>query len=66
MSKITQEQVLESLKQIIDPDLLKDIVTLGFIRDLLVSGGDVSFTIMLRTLACPVMEQMDCVASRIV
>ncbi len=66
MSKITQEQVLESLKQIIDPDLLKDIVTLGFIRDLQVSGGDVSFTIMLTTPACPVKEQMESEATRIV
>lgn len=66
MSKITQEQVLESLKQIIDPDLLKDIVTLGFIRDLEVSGGDVSFTIMLTTPACPVKEQMESEATRIV
>ena len=63
---LTQEQVLESLKQIIDPDLLKDIVTLGFIRDLEVSGGDVSFTIMLTTPACPVKEQMESEATRIV
>ena len=41
MSQITEELVLESLKQIIDPDLRKDIVTLGFIRDLAIEGGEV-------------------------
>ena len=30
---------MESLKQIIDPDLRKDIVTLGFIRDLAIEGA---------------------------
>ncbi len=66
MSQISPELVLESLKQIIDPDLKKDIVTLGFIHNLEVSGGDVSFTIMLTTPACPVKEQMESDAQRIV
>lgn len=59
MAIITEEIVLDSLKQIIDPDLRKDIVTLGFIRDLTIDGGDVSFTIMLTTPACPVKEEME-------
>ncbi|HRI03665.1 MAG TPA: Mrp/NBP35 family ATP-binding protein [Pyrinomonadaceae bacterium] len=66
MSQISAELVLESLKQIIDPDLKKDIVTLGFIHNLEVSGGDVSFTIMLTTPACPVKELMESEAQRIV
>ncbi|MBK7393743.1 MAG: Mrp/NBP35 family ATP-binding protein [Chloracidobacterium sp.] len=66
MSQISAELVLESLKQIIDPDLKKDIVTLGFIHNLEVTGGDVSFTIMLTTPACPVKEQMESDAQRIV
>ncbi len=66
MSQISAESVLDSLKQIIDPDLKKDIVTLGFIHNLEVSGGDVSFTIMLTTPACPVKEQMESDAQRIV
>ncbi len=66
MSQISPESVLDALKQIIDPDLKKDIVTLGFIHNLEVSGGDVSFTIMLTTPACPVKEQMESDAHRIV
>ena len=55
-----------SLKQIIDPDLRKDIVTLGFIRDLAIDGGDVSFRIVLTTPACPVKEEMETQAREIV
>ena len=39
MSQISEEVILDALKQIIDPDLRKDIVTLGFIRDLAIDGG---------------------------
>ncbi|HEX3101152.1 MAG TPA: Mrp/NBP35 family ATP-binding protein, partial [Pyrinomonadaceae bacterium] len=66
MSQLSEEIVLNSLKQIIDPDLKKDIVTLGFIRDLKIDGGHVAFTIMLTTPACPVKEQMEADATEIV
>ncbi len=66
MSQISEQTILESLKQIIDPDLRKDIVTLGFVRDVVISGGDVSFRIVLTTPACPVKEQMETQAIEIV
>ena len=50
--------VLDALKVVTDPDLHRDIVSLGFIKDLKVSGGQVSFTIELTTPACPVKDQM--------
>jgi ATP-binding protein involved in chromosome partitioning len=59
MSQITEELVLNSLRSIIDPDLRKDIVTLGFVRDLKIDGGNVSFRIVLTTPACPVKEEME-------
>lgn len=49
-------EVLEALRVVIDPDLGQDIVTLGFIKNLTVDGGDVGFTIELTTPACPVKE----------
>lgn len=58
MSQVTQEKVLEALRQIIDPDLRKDIVSLGFVRDLKIEDGEVSFRIVLTTPACPVKEEM--------
>ncbi|MFN6965132.1 MAG: Mrp/NBP35 family ATP-binding protein [Pyrinomonadaceae bacterium] len=66
MSQISEEIVLDSLKQIIDPDLRKDIVTLGFVRDLKIDGGDVSFRIVLTTPACPVKDEMEGMAREIV
>src|SRR5688572_31933563 len=66
MTQVSEETVLESLKQIIDPDLRKDIVTLGFIRDLQVADGHVAFRIVLTTPACPVKEEMESQATEIV
>src|SRR5690349_17371691 len=66
MSQPTQELVLQSLSRIIDPDLHKDIVTLGFIRDLVIDGGQVAFRIVLTTPACPVKEEMETQATEIV
>lgn len=50
--------VLEALKVVRDPDLGRDIVSLGFIKDLVVDGGRVAFTVELTTPACPVKDQM--------
>jgi len=55
---VEQTAVLEALKVVADPDLHKDIVSLGFIKDLEIDGGRVAFTIELTTPACPVKEQM--------
>jgi ATP-binding protein involved in chromosome partitioning len=66
MTQLSEQTILDSLKQIIDPDLRKDIVTLGFIRDLVVKDGDVSFRIVLTTPACPVKEEMETQAREIV
>jgi ATP-binding protein involved in chromosome partitioning len=54
----TEASVLDALKVVKDPDLHRDIVGLGFVRDVRVDGGDVSFTIELTTPACPVRDQM--------
>lgn len=53
-----QEQILEALRHVKDPDLNRDIVSLGFVKDLKVCDGVVSFAIELTTPACPVREQM--------
>lgn len=56
---ITEQAVLEALKQIKDPDLHKDVVTLGFIQDLAINGGDVSFRFVMTTPACPVRDSFE-------
>ncbi|HEY0004702.1 MAG TPA: Mrp/NBP35 family ATP-binding protein [Pyrinomonadaceae bacterium] len=59
MSQVTEQSVLDALRQVKDPDLHKDIVTLGFIKDLKIEGGAVSFRIVLTTPACPVKELLE-------
>ncbi|MFM1920103.1 MAG: hypothetical protein RLZZ303_1737 [Candidatus Hydrogenedentota bacterium] len=49
--------VLAALSTIIDPDFGRDIVSLGFIKNLEIDGGRVSFAIELTTPACPVKEK---------
>jgi ATP-binding protein involved in chromosome partitioning len=41
-----------------DPDLGRDIVSLGFVKDVRVANGSVGFTIELTTPASPVREQL--------
>jgi ATP-binding protein involved in chromosome partitioning len=55
---VDQAPVLDALKIVKDPDLHRDIVSLGFIKDLKIDAGRVAFTIELTTPACPVKDQM--------
>jgi ATP-binding protein involved in chromosome partitioning len=56
--QVDQARVLDALKVVRDPDLNRDIVSLGFIKDLRLDEGRVAFTIELTTPACPVKDQM--------
>jgi ATP-binding protein involved in chromosome partitioning len=55
---VDQAAVLNALAVVRDPDLNRDIVSLGFIKNLTIDGGHVAFTIELTTPACPVKDQM--------
>jgi ATP-binding protein involved in chromosome partitioning len=52
------EAVLGALRNVNDPDLHKDLVTLNMIKDLQFDDGKVSFTIVLTTPACPMKDKM--------
>ena len=55
-----EADVLNALRNVIDPDFGEDIVNCGFVKDLRVSdAGDVTFTLELTTPACPVKEEFD-------
>ena len=58
MAQVTEADVYGALAQVKDPDLHKDIVRLGFVKDLKIEGGAVSFRVVLTTPACPVREQL--------
>ena len=66
MTQVFEQNVLDALRKIEDPDLHKDVVSLGFIKDLKIEGGSVSFRIVLTTPACPVKEQMEEAARELV
>ena len=50
------ESVLEVLKPVQDPELQKSLVALNMIRNVQVESGNVSFTLVLTTPACPLRE----------
>ena len=56
MKNISNESVLAALSRVEEPDLKKDMVTLGMIRNLDVKGNDIRFTVQLTTPACPLKE----------
>jgi ATP-binding protein involved in chromosome partitioning len=58
--------VLAALRVVQDPDLHRDIVSLGFVKDLLVEGERVSLRLELTTPACPVKDQLKAECERIV
>ena len=65
MSAPTSEQVLDALRQVIDPDLHKDIVSLGFVTKAEVSAdGDLDVVINLTTPACPLKAELEAEARR--
>lgn len=67
---VTKEAVMDALRQIIDPDLHRDIVSLGMIKQLEITpddnGAHVSFTFELTTPACPVRDQFKSRAEAVV
>ena len=56
MTPIAEAAVLDALRAVNDPDLHKDIVTLGFVKNLKIANGAVAFSIELTTPACPVKD----------
>jgi ATP-binding protein involved in chromosome partitioning len=59
MSAPTTDQVLAALGTVQDPDLHRDLVTLGMIEGIAIEGGRVAFTLVLTTSACPLKGQIE-------
>lgn len=60
---LTSSDILKALSTVNDPDLKKDLVSLGMIKDIVISENKVSFTVVLTTPACPLKEKIknDCI-----
>ncbi len=59
----TKTDILQALSTVNDPDLKRDLVTLGMVKDIEVSADQVRFTVVLTTPACPLKEliKKDCI-----
>ncbi len=55
---MTNEAILQALSNVQEPDLGKDLVTLNMVKDIVIDGDAVSFTIVLTTPACPMKDMM--------
>lgn len=55
---MTEAAILKALSNVQEPDLGKDLVTLNMIKDVVIDGNNVSFTIVLTTPACPMKDMM--------
>jgi len=56
---VSVDQILQTLGTVIDPDLKKDIVSMGMIKDLEINGNALKFTLELTTPACPFNDQIE-------
>ncbi|WP_420315835.1 Mrp/NBP35 family ATP-binding protein [Ekhidna sp.] len=60
--ELTKENLLKALSEVIDPDLKKDLVSLGMIQNIHIDGDKAAFDVVLTTPACPLKEviKKDC------
>lgn len=54
--QLTKEAILKTLSRVQDPDLKRDLVSLGMIQNIVIEGETVSFKVVLTTPACPLKE----------
>ena len=58
MTMVDEEDVIEALSNVIDPELGLDFVELGLVYDIEIDGGTVAVTFTLTTPACPIGPQV--------
>jgi ATP-binding protein involved in chromosome partitioning len=59
VENLTEQRILEALRNVQDPELHRDIVSLGMVKNLAVDRGQVKFTVELTTPACPLRETIE-------
>jgi ATP-binding protein involved in chromosome partitioning len=59
VEQLTEERILDALRTVQDPEIHRDIVSLGMVKNLAVARGNVSFTVELTTPACPLRETIE-------
>ncbi|HXI80586.1 MAG TPA: Mrp/NBP35 family ATP-binding protein [Verrucomicrobiae bacterium] len=59
MPTLTEEAILDALRQVQEPELGRDIVTLNMVKSIAIDGPNVAFTIELTTPACPLKDEIE-------
>jgi ATP-binding protein involved in chromosome partitioning len=59
MPTLTEGAILEALRQVQEPELGRDIVTLNMVKSIAIDGPNVAFTIELTTPACPLKDEIE-------
>ena len=55
---VTKEEVIESIKTVIDPELFIDIWTLGLIYDIVIEESAIKIDMTFTSIACPAGPQL--------
>ncbi|MBI4115777.1 MAG: Mrp/NBP35 family ATP-binding protein [Candidatus Omnitrophica bacterium] len=58
MTTLSKEKIIESIRVVKDPDLQRDIVSLGMVKEVEIEGGKVSVHVELTTPACPLKDKI--------
>lgn len=56
---LSQEQILQALRQVQDPELHRDLVSLGMVKEVSIQGAAVTVALELTTPACPLKAQIE-------
>ena len=59
MPTLTEAAILDALRQVQEPELGRDIVTLDMVKSIVIDGDAVAFTIELTTPACPLKDEIE-------
>ncbi|MGC9399553.1 MAG: Mrp/NBP35 family ATP-binding protein [Anaerolineae bacterium] len=55
---VTKQQVLDALREVVDPEIGQNIVDLGMVREIKIDGADVEVTIALTVPNCPLQDRI--------
>jgi len=58
MAQITEKDILTALGRVMDPELKKDLVSLNMIQGIRIHEGEITFTLVLTTPACPLKNYL--------
>jgi len=58
MAQVTEQQILDALKTVVDPDTGKDVVSAGMVSGLVIKDGNVAFALEVDPQRGPKLEPL--------